>query len=131
AERFTAEQYDARGFGACGDGEFGRAGGAVADVTGGDSGAVEGYLAGVDEHAVLEARVDGNGDLRATGQVELGADDGRERGRRRGHAEQAAEEHAHTCPLVVEDGRHVALEERFPVAVAVGQGGPQLHAVQL
>ena len=79
---------------------------------------------------MLEGGIDRDTQDRVRRHIQLGADDPRERARRRLSSHEFAEEHANGSTLEVERLRHESLEERMRVASRVGQGDPQLGAVQ-
>ena len=79
---------------------------------------------------MLEGGVDRDGDRGAGREVQLGAQQSRERGDRGAVPEQFTHEHAHGGIAVCEGRRGEVLEERRRVARMIGQRDPELHAVE-
>ena len=113
-----------------GEGERGQARADEGQLGSAELGALQGEAAGVGEDAVLEGRVDVEGDGGAGVEGELGAQERGEGAHRRGLAEKGAEEDPDGSALGRTGVRHVVLEVARGVAGVVGQGHPQLDAVQ-
>ncbi len=113
------------------EGEFGAAAAEVEHRAGQDGHAVDAGLAGHREDRVLEVGLQREARLGAGGEGEVGADDRGVRGARRGGAVEGAQDHGGREAGGGGPGQvGVVLEVGFDVPVGVGEGDPELGAVQ-